>query len=149
MSTARAASDGNFKPKIAKASWKHLFVFTRRKHWNVLVPALCSSCFVSIVKSSLPIALGQFFQIAADFASGDASGPETLDKATDLSLVLCGLGAGYWLANTCFLSTWVVFGELQAKSARESIFESLLEKEIKWYDAQSDGISSLLVRIET
>ena len=93
--------------------------------------------------------MGLFFQIAADYALGTVSAPDTLVEGTNLCVLLCGLGAGHWLANTVFLSSWVVFGELQARSIRERMFDSLLEKKMPWYDAKADGMSSLLVRIET
>lgn len=136
-------------PAGPRASWKHLFAFTRARHWTSLIPAIVASCAVAGFKTSLAVSMGLFFQIAADFAIGDLSGPDTLKQGTDLCVVLCGLGAGHWLANTVFLSTWVVFGELQARSVREQMFDTLLDKKMAWYDAQADGMSSLLVRIET
>ncbi|KAL2755673.1 hypothetical protein ACRALDRAFT_1051004 [Sodiomyces alcalophilus JCM 7366] len=132
-----------------RASWKHLFAFTRRKHCAALIPAMLAAFAVGAFKTSLAVAFGQFFQLAVDFSTGSLSPRDALSQVESLCILLCGLGAGHWAANTAFLSSWVVFGELQARSARELTFESLLDKDIAWYDGQSDGISSLLVRIET
>lgn len=136
-------------PKQSRASWKHLFAFTQTRHCCALVPAILSSCAVAGFRTSLALAMGLFFQIAADYALGDVSAPDTLVEGTNLCILLCGLGAGHWLANTVFLSSWVIFGELQARSVREQMFSSLLAKKMAWYDSQEDGISSFLVRIET
>lgn len=148
MSSERP-SEAAKTPKRLRASWKHLFAFTQTRHLIALIPAVLASCAVAGFKTSLALAMGLFFQIAADFALGDVSPPDTLVEGTSLCILLCGLGAGHWLANTVFLSSWVVFGELQARSVREQMFDSLLDKKMAWYDAQADGMSSLLVRIET
>lgn len=114
-----------------------------------LAPAILAAFAVGAFKTSLAVAFGQFFQHAVDFSIGSLSPRDALTQVEGLCILLCGLGAGHWAANTAFLSSWVIFGELQARSAREHIFESLLDKDIAWYDGQSDGTSSLLVRIET
>jgi ATP-binding cassette subfamily B (MDR/TAP) protein 1 len=43
----------------------------------------------------------------------------------------------------------MAFGELQARTARREIFDSMLEKEMEWYDSREDGIGSLLIRLQT
>ncbi|KAM0335558.1 hypothetical protein ACHAQA_000606 [Verticillium albo-atrum] len=136
-------------PMIVRASWRDLFAFTRWSHCTALIPACIASCAVGVFKTSLAVTLGQFFQLVVNFASGSMEGAEAVERTRKLSIVLCGLGAGHWAANTAFLAFWVLFGELQARSVREQTFQSLLEKDMRWYDAQSDGISSLLVRIES
>ncbi|ROT36315.1 P-loop containing nucleoside triphosphate hydrolase protein [Sodiomyces alkalinus F11] len=141
-SVDRGATPGN-------ASWKDLFAFTRRRHCIALIPAVLAAFAVGAFKTSLAVAFGQFFQLAVDFNTGVLSPRDALSEVESLCILLCGLGAGHWAANTAFLSSWVIFGELQARSAREQTFQSLLERDIAWYDGQSDGISSLLVRIET
>jgi len=59
------------------------------------------------------------------------------------------LGGAAWLIEGAFLSSWMVFGELQAKSVREQMFVEMLDKEMEWYDLRQDGIGSLLIRIQT
>ncbi|PNH35644.1 hypothetical protein BJF96_g1214 [Verticillium dahliae] len=132
-----------------KVSWRDLFAFTRWTHCVALVPAVVASCAVGAFKTSLAVTLGLFFQYTVDVADGSVGGPETIKRTAALSVILCGLGAGHWAANTVFFASWVLFGELQAKSIRERMFKSLLKKEMSWYDSQSEGVSSLLVRIES
>jgi ATP-binding cassette subfamily B (MDR/TAP) protein 1 len=59
------------------------------------------------------------------------------------------MGIADWVASTALLLLWIIFGELQANSARKVIFESLLSKKMSWFDSLDQGISSLLVRIQT
>ncbi|KAM0643175.1 hypothetical protein ACHAQF_002834 [Verticillium nonalfalfae] len=132
-----------------KVSWRDLFAFTRWTHCVALVPAVIASCAVGAFKTSLAVTLGLFFQYTVDVADGSVGGPETIKRTAALSVILCGLGAGHWAANTAFFASWVLFGELQAKSTREQLFKSLLKKDMSWYDSQSEGVSSLLVRIES
>ncbi|KAM0282797.1 hypothetical protein ACHAQH_002801 [Verticillium albo-atrum] len=132
-----------------KVSWRDLFAFAKWSHCTALIPAVMSSCAVGAFKTSLAVTLGHFFQYTVDVADGSVGGPETIARTGKLSIILCGLGAGHWAANTVFFASWVLFGELQAKSVREQTFQSLLAKDMRWYDSQSDGISSLLVRIES
>jgi hypothetical protein len=46
------------------------------------------------------------------------------------------------------LSSWMTFGESQAKSARDRMFEGMLDKEMEWYDSQQVGIGALLIRVQ-
>ncbi|KFX93813.1 hypothetical protein V490_04662, partial [Pseudogymnoascus sp. VKM F-3557] len=64
-------------------------------------------------------------------------------------IVLTGLGLGSCLANGGFFGLWLVFGESQAKQAREKLFTGLLRREMEWYDLRKDGISPVLIRIQT
>ena len=53
-----------------------------------------------------------------------------------------------WLASSTFYALFLVFGELQARSARERMFEALLQKDIAWYDTRKGGVAALLPTIQ-
>lgn len=38
----------------------------------------------------------------------------------------------------------MLFGELQAKSARERLFDGMLNKDMEWYDKRKAGIDARL-----
>ncbi|KAH7179800.1 P-loop containing nucleoside triphosphate hydrolase protein [Fusarium flagelliforme] len=132
-----------------KSSWKQLFAFTKRSHTGALVAALIAAAFSAGFKTVLAVILGKIFDIIAGFGNGTFTGDEALSRVSDWALVLLGMGIGNWIASTAFLALWVIFGELQACSVRENIFASLLSKDMAWFDSQSEGISSLLIRIQT
>ncbi|KAM0344102.1 hypothetical protein ACHAPU_007823 [Fusarium lateritium] len=132
-----------------KSSWKQLFLFTRRSHTGALIAALLAAGFTACFKTVLSVILGKIFDIIAGFGNGSLDGDQALAQISDWALVLLGLGIGNWIASTAFLALWVIYGELQASSVRHDIFTSLLSKDMAWFDSQSEGISSLLIRIQT
>ncbi|KAK1574142.1 ABC transporter type 1, transmembrane domain-containing protein [Colletotrichum navitas] len=89
------------------------------------------------------------FQVVSDYGAGLSITPDTILQTSRLGITICCLALGVFVGNTILLKSRVVFGELQAKDARERIFGKLLARDMSWYDKQADGIPSLLVRIET
>ncbi|EGR48468.1 ABC-transporter [Trichoderma reesei QM6a] len=135
--------------KPQRSSFKHLFSFTKWNHTAPLLAALVASAAIASIKSLLSVVLGKTFDAVSDFGVGHGSGSETLDNVAHWALILLGMGIADWVASTALLLLWIIFGELQANSARKVIFESLLSKKMSWFDSLDQGISSLLVRIQT
>ena len=144
-STDRQATDS----KLKRSSFKRLFSFTRWNHTRPLIAAVIASAAFASIKSVQSIILGSIFDVVSDFGAGHRSGSETMDKISHWGLILLGMGVANWVSSTAFLALWIIFGELQANSARQGIFESLLSKKMSWYDSLDHGVSSLLVRIQT
>lgn len=132
-----------------KSSWIMLFSFTKWSHVWTLITALTSASLVAGIKTVLAVLLGKVFDVFADFGAGTQSASTTISHISTLCLVLFGLGAGNWFANTLFLATWIVFGELQAASARLELYDNLLLREMSWFDSLDQGIASLMTRIQT
>lgn len=141
----RQATDN--KPQ--RSSSKHLFSFTRWNHAGVLIAAVVASAAFASIKSVQSIILGKIFDVVSNFGAGHRSGNETMDQISHWGLILLGMGIGNWAASTAFLALWSIFGELQANSIRQGVFQSLLSKKMSWYDSLDQGVSSLLVRIQT
>lgn len=133
----------------AKSSWKHLFAFTKLSHVGPLVAALVASAATAGLKTVLAVILGAVFDVVGGYGDGTRSGPDTISSISHWSLVIMGLGIANWAANSVFLVLWIVFGELQAASVRTDIFQILLASDMAWFDSQEQGMSSLLVRIQT
>jgi ATP-binding cassette subfamily B (MDR/TAP) protein 1 len=137
-------------PTPPAASWKHLFAFTRwPTHLPTFLIAVAASLAVAGLKTALSVVLGRVFDVIAGFGSGRLQDDQTMAQIAHWCMVLTALGAGTWLANSLFLAAWAVFGELQGFSARHSVFANLANKDMAWFDAQTEGVSSLLVQIET
>lgn len=136
-------------PTEVRGRWKHLFAFTRWSHTIPLIAAIFATVLVAGLKTTLAVFLGKTFNVMAEFGSGAVNGSDTLHDMTKWCFVMLGIGAGNWLANMGFLALWIVFGELQAHGARQDLFDALLWKEMSWFDLQEQGISSLLVRLQT
>ncbi|KAL6887495.1 ABC-transporter [Trichoderma longibrachiatum] len=146
-STSCQATGPESKPQ--RSSFKHLFSFTTWDHTASLLAALVASAAIAAIKSLLSVVLGKTFDAVSDFGAGHGSGSETLHNVAHWTLILLGMGIADWGASTALLLLWIIFGELQANSARKTIFESLLSKKMSWFDSLDQGISSLLVRIQT
>ena len=154
-STADAASlTETSNPDIAisqpaKSSWRQLFSFTRRSHVAPLIAAIVASGIVAASKSVLAVVLGRVFDVIAEYDLGTSSAGSTMSHISRWSLILVGIGVGNWMANSAFLALWIAFGELQASAVRYETFSSLLSKDMTWFDSQAEGISSLLIRVQT
>ncbi|KAM0424234.1 hypothetical protein ACHAPT_010606 [Fusarium lateritium] len=142
-------SNPQAKQQAPKSSWSQLFLFTRKSHTGALIAALIAAAFTAAFKTVLAVILGMIFDVIAGFGNGSLNREDTLSDISMWSLVLLGLGIGNWIASSAFLALWVIFGELQACSVRRDMFASLLSKDMAWFDSQTEGISGLLVRIQT
>lgn len=137
------------KPPTLKASWRSLFAFTTRQHAGPMAGAVVSSIFSGLIRPASAIIFGQLFNALTDYGAGAVDAREMLHRVSTWCIALTALGAATWIFEWSFLSLWLVFGELQAKSVRQQTFAGLLEKNVEWYDLREDGIASLLSRIET
>lgn len=133
----------------SKPSWRMLFEFTRWSHAAPLATALVASAAVAGFKASLSVILGRIFEIIAEFGTGSRSSESSMAGITRWALILVGLGVGNSMAHSVFLTFWIIFGELQAQAARRRMFNCLVSKEMAWFDVQEEGISSLLIRMQT
>ncbi|KAF9876977.1 ABC a-pheromone efflux pump [Colletotrichum karsti] len=131
------------------ATFKHLFAFMQWRHGGFLALAIVAACACAAIRTVYAIALGQVFQIITDYGSGIASPPDTLSQISKWCSIICYLGVGALIANSILMTTWVIFGELQARSAREATFHDLLYQKVSWYDGQPEGTPGMLVRIES
>ncbi|EFQ31962.1 ABC transporter [Colletotrichum graminicola] len=132
-----------------KPSWAYLFTFCNRQHLPIIGIGIVAAFICAAFRTALAVVLGRMFQVISDYGAGLSGTPDTILQTSRLGIIICCLGLGAFFGNTILLTSWVAFGELQAKVARERIFGRLLARDMSWYDKQADGIPGLLVRIET
>lgn len=130
-------------------SWRSLFAFTQRQHTVSGIFAIASSVAAGVPQPLAAIFYGRIFFALTNYGGGNSTGHETLKSISLLCIALTALGVAAWILQGASLSSWMVFGELQAKSVRNQMFEGMLDKDIEWYDLRKDGIGSLLIRIQT
>lgn len=126
-----------------------IFRFARKSHSSVLALSLVLSVLSGFFQPAVPLFLGKIFDDLAAYGSGSITGPELLTKVSQCCIVLTCLGLASWAITGGFFSSWVIFGELQAKSVRDKLYSGLLARDMAWYDLLKDGIGSLLIRIQT
>lgn len=136
-------------PEIAKSEWRSLFNFFSRQHLPVLIVALVLSAAAGITGPVQAYFFGKLFDSFSNYGSGAASGDTLMRKVSRDAVSLSVLGGTIWLAKGGYFALWMVFGELQAKNARDLLFQNLLEKDFEWYEMRTSGIGALLPRLQT
>jgi ATP-binding cassette, subfamily B (MDR/TAP), member 1 len=155
---AQVAEDGSkcgqsydTKSKIREhvSPWSSLFVFTTKNHITVLCTAVFLNVTAGAIKPTVAIFLGYLFDELVNSRTENVPGAQVVKDVAKWCLLLAGLGFSAWIINGGYFALWMIFGDMQAKSAREKLFIGLLENDMNWYDLQMDGIGSLLTRIQT
>ncbi|EFX02238.1 ABC a-pheromone efflux pump [Grosmannia clavigera kw1407] len=131
------------------ASVQHLFVAWTCGELSILVPAVAASAVVAGAKTAYALILGEIFQTISDFGSGRVSVHDTVRTISTWCLGLVGLGAGKALISFLMMVMWITHGESRARSVRLQLFQSLLEKEMAWFDTRRGGMSSLMTEQNT
>ena len=136
-------------PLVKQPGWRSLFNFTTKPHIFPLLLALTLSVASGIITPALSIVFGKVFDCFTSFGARTISGSDLVKKISTYGLALLGLGSASGLLNAGYFMFWLVFGELQAKSARDKLFDGMLEKEMEWYDMRKSGIDTLTSRLHT
>lgn len=133
--------------KVSNPPWKALFNFTTKKHVALLVPGIFCSIGSGLVNPINSYLLGKIFARFASFASGQLDSSEFRREVLKYNLYIVVVASASWLFNFLAYFIWHTFGEAQARSAREKIFNSLLLRQVEWFDRRKDGIAALSTRI--
>lgn len=142
-------ADNYHSDEEVKSSFKSLFTFTTKKHTLNLALSIIFAILSGVLKPISAIFYGKVFSALTDYGLGISTSQETLHDVSKWVIAITILGVVVWLFEGLFLCSWMVFGELQARSVREKMFAGMLEKELEWFDLRKEGIASLLIRIET
>lgn len=141
-------SDGTETDCADSPGWLSLFHFTSRRHLFPLGVALALSIGSGIIIPALAIILGRIFGLFTSYGATEISGSDLVKKVSIYGIALVGLGAASGLLNASFFMFWLIFGELQAKSVRDKLFDGMLEKDMEWYDMRKSGIDTLISRLQ-
>jgi hypothetical protein len=131
-------------PHSGSATWRHLFLFTRRHQAGLLSLAIVASLLVAAVKTVFAVLIGRIMDIVSPLGAGSINGSTAMAGLTIWCVVLAGLGLASWAFNSALLALWIVSGELVARTARRSVFRHLVEREMAWFDGHNEGLSSAL-----
>lgn len=133
---------------IQIAPWKALFFFTTRQHLVPLTLGVFCAVVAGVSSPAQSVLLGKAFGLFTKYAAGKISGHDLMKQEMRYVYYMLAIGVGSWLVHFFFFALWLAFGELQAKSARDRLFQGLLEKEIAWYDVRKSGIGALIPRLQ-
>lgn len=141
--------EGGQNERFKKPSWRFILHFTLRIHLIPLAVALILTALSGVIIPAVAIILGKAFDTFAQYGSNKITGPDLVEQISWYAVALTVLGFAGGILNGGFFTIWISFGELQAKSAREQLFNEMLEKEIGWYDLRRAGINTLISRLQT
>ncbi|KAL8851121.1 MAG: hypothetical protein Q9221_003924 [Calogaya cf. arnoldii] len=140
---------GSEDSETIKPRWRSLFAFTTRPHILPLFLAVILSVSSGVVSPVLSYLLGKVFDCFTRFGIGKYDASELIRNVSKYALGVTALGVASGLMHAGYFGFWLVFGELQAKAARDSLFGSMLEKDMEWYDMRKDGVEALIQRLQT
>jgi ATP-binding cassette subfamily B (MDR/TAP) protein 1 len=143
-----ATQDSEEQEYILKAGWKTLFGFTTKQHLPVLCGALLGAFFAALTMPILAIIYGLIFQEYTNYGLGTADSSTLMSNVTKYCVILTGVATLNWIANSLYFFFFLTFGELQARSARTRVFETLIKKDIGWFDTRETGVAAFLPRIQ-
>ena len=126
-----------------------IFAFTKASHLPVFIPGLLLSAAAGLLQPAMAIFFGKFFNAFSSYASGDIDESTFVDRTSRSIYALLGIGASTLLFKGSVFILWLTFGEMQAQCIRKMLFESLLSRDIEWFDAQTKGMAALLARMHT
>lgn len=133
---------------VSKPTWRHLFAFTTSKGSALLGLALLAAAAAAAAKTTYAILLGKVMDIVAPLGAGSISKDTAMAGVSHWCMILAAVGAANWVANSVFMATWTIFGELMARAARRVLFANLLQQDLAWFGSQRQGIRSTLSRIQ-
>lgn len=146
---AQAIVEQDGQPRNTTTSWRALFNFTDQTHVFILIPALVLSALSGMLLPSVAIFMGKYFDALAKYGAGTINDHELEEKVLLSTYGLVVVGAATWLLKGSYFTLWLIFGEMQAKNVRDSLFQSLLLKDLEWFEMRSSGVGSLLSRLQT
>ena len=129
--------------------WRLLFTFTARAHSPVLVTALGFSIVSGLVIPTLALFLGKIFNSFTDYGAGNITSDELSNNVTQNIRYLAVLAAANCLLSGGYFVLWLLFGELQAKSARDKLYDGMLYKDMEWFEMRKAGVNALMPRLQT
>ena len=124
------ASEATVSEESTKAPWRALFFFTTRSNLPVLISGIV---FSIIAGASVPVGAwlqGKIFESFSLLGAGQLTAEQIYNQNRKYVLYFVALAVATWIVNTGEFASWMSFGELQAKNARDRLFHGLLKKEI-------------------
>ncbi|KAK0630411.1 P-loop containing nucleoside triphosphate hydrolase protein [Bombardia bombarda] len=136
-------------PPTQHSSFNSLLAFTRPGHAWIVACAFCTASMVAAGRTAYSVLLGRIFECVSQWGATAIDGETFLAQVGRWCLYMTLLGLGMWLAAGVDVALWVMVGESGARTARETLFASFLKKTTAWYDMRENGMSSLMVGIQT
>jgi len=142
-------SSTKVQPKLV-TNFSSLFSFFPNSHASYYLLAACLASGVSgLVVPAMSIIIGKIFDSLLKFGLEAYEKKLLRVEVQEFIWYLVGLGLGALISNGVLNAMWQRCADLQAKRARECIFEGLMVRELEWFDKRRHGVGAMLTRIQT
>ncbi|KAF1941570.1 multidrug resistance protein 2 [Clathrospora elynae] len=146
----KTATQENEKQKyISQVSWKALFGFTTRQHMPVLIGGVLSAFIAALTMPIFAVVYGLIFREYTDYGAGKTDSNKLMSNINKHCIILTGIATVTWIANSVNFFFFLTFGELQARSARQRMFNALIQKDMTWYDIRETGVAAFLPTVQS
>lgn len=133
---------------ISKVGWKVLFGFTTRQHVPTILGGIVTASLAALLMPVFAIVYGLIFREYTYYGAGNSDSDKLISGVTRLCIILTGVTTVSWVANSFYFFFFLTFGELQARSARNRIFDALMKKDMAWFDMREAGIAAFLPTVQ-
>ncbi|RPB22579.1 P-loop containing nucleoside triphosphate hydrolase protein [Terfezia boudieri ATCC MYA-4762] len=141
--SARAQS----KP-VAKFSFLFSF-FPNSRAFYYLLTACLATVISGFIVPAMSVVIGKILDSLLKFGLGIYEKKVLRAEVQGLIWHLLGLGIGAFISNGVLNVMWQRCADLQAKRARECVFESLVVRELEWFDKRKHGVGAMLTQTQT
>ena len=142
-------SKGSDELQGLRPHWSSLFIFTTKAHIFTLLAALVVSIISGLIIPTLALFLGMIFNSFTEYGTGSITGDKLLASVSRNVTYLAILASANYVLSSGYFILWLIFGELQAKSAHDKVYNDMLRKEMEWFDMRKAGVSALMPRLQT
>ncbi|XP_014557496.1 hypothetical protein COCVIDRAFT_96814 [Bipolaris victoriae FI3] len=133
---------------MLKVGWKVLFGFTTTRHVPVVLCGLLSTTVAALTMPVFAVLYGLIFGQYTIYGAGLTDSHALMSNMTKYCIILAGICTLNWIANSFQYFCFLTFGELQARSARNRIFDALIKKDMAWFDTRETGTAAVLSTVQ-
>lgn len=137
------------QPKpVAKLSSLFSF-FPNSCAFYYLLIACLATVASGLVAPAMSVVIGKIFESLLKFDLETYEKNVLRAEVEGFIWYLVGLGIGAFISNGVLNVMWQRCADLQAKRARECVFEGLMARELEWFDKRKHGVGAMLTQIQT
>ncbi|RMZ72336.1 ABC a-pheromone efflux pump [Pyrenophora seminiperda CCB06] len=133
---------------LAQVGWKALFGFTTKQHVPIILGGIATASLAALSMPVFAIIYGLIFREYTNYGAGTSDSNKLISSVTQYCIILTGVTTVTWIANSFYFFFFLTFGELQARSARNKIFDALMSKDMTWFDMREAGIAAFLPSVQ-
>ncbi|KAF4553095.1 ABC transporter-like protein 17 [Elsinoe fawcettii] len=127
--------------------YRAILAFTDRSHTTILVIGITSAIIKGVAGPATALLTGKIFGALSGYRPDVGLDDGLVASVRQNVLHLLAVGGASLIIHFIFFTSWVIFGEQQAKEARSKLYTALLKQEMAWFDRRKEGPSAMIPRL--